>query len=231
MNTRNATAIIILCAAGPLAMAEGDAVIHQSSAEVHNVVTQKLAAARAGDLKELRAARESLASVKRDGVTVNRHITDQESLALRLEILKAADELDDKTFDPEAIPGTGLDGIVPKPPREDLPEKLKGIPLWHSREPPEHFKEKNPELYAYYKPLYEENLQNTKTRSQKMSVRVVRKDLLRDVRWRLKGRPDLRPHYLELVNAIIQDEQLRGEILSGEEPDELKRDGQEKQEN
>ena len=85
-------------AAGFTAAKAGDAVaqdtiINQSSAEVHNVVTQKLAAARAGDLKALGEARDAMTSVKRGNVIINRHITDEESLVLRLETLKVACEL------------------------------------------------------------------------------------------------------------------------------------------
>jgi len=229
MNTRNVNAAIIcaLCVTGTIVAAEAP-VIHRTFADVQNVVTQKLAAARAGDFKELRIAKDSLFGVStRDNVTIRNHITLEESFALRLEILKVACELAARPidYDPEKI-WPGAPGKIPWPPAGERPENLRGRPLWWTGTGPDGYKESDPELYAYYKPLYEEYLKNSRKHSQQESLQVVRKDLIREIRTSLgMGRPpqfrNAQQQYVqrrEVVNKLIQDEQLRKELFAEEPP-------------
>ena len=230
MNTRNVNATIIsaLCATGAVVAAEEVKVIHMSSVEVQNVVSQHMAAARSGDVKSLSAARSELYSQSgRDNVKIVRDITVEEVFVFKLELLKIAESLIDPTFDPDATPKAGTHGVVPRPPVEELPEEIKGRPLWRMRQDPEDFKESDPELYAFYKPLYEESLRNTERRSQQMTARNMRKDLIEDIRriylgMRLASKfRNTDQQYVqrrEVVNKLIQDERLRKELFAEEPP-------------
>jgi len=232
MNMRNVTTAIIcaLYVTGSLvATAQEVKVIHQSSAEVHNVVSQYMAVARSGDAGALHKARSALAqNVVELGVEIHRHITIEEAFVLRLEILKVACELLAKPidYDPEKI-WQGPPGRIPWPPDEERPEHLRGEPLWWPGTDPDGYKEKNPELYAYYKPLYEEYLKNSRKHSQQRRLQAARRDLIRDIRMFLgmSFSPQFRnadQRYIqcrEVVNKLIQDEQLRKELFAEEPPE------------
>jgi len=201
-------------------------IIHQSLADVCNVVSQKLAVARGGDVEALQEAQAALpAIVSTDETVIYRHLTVEESLALKLEILKTADAMLDKSFDSEKKAKAGIFGSVPWPLDKDRPEKLRGKPLWMPRQNPEDFKDANPDLYAYYKPLYDENIKNTGRHKSQGLIRSIRKDVLRDVRRTLKSeestvaKTDRAVQCRELVDRIILDERLKKEILSEAAPD------------
>jgi len=227
MNTRKVSAAIIssLCVTGAITLAE-ETVIQRTFVDVQNVVSQKLAAAKEGNFKELRVAKDSLFGVStKDNVTIRNRITIEESFALRLEILKVACELLARPidYDPEKI-WQGPPGI-PWPPDSERPDNLRGRPLWWPGTGPDGYQEKDPELYAYYKPLYEEYLKNTRKHSQQMSLQSVRKDLIQDVRWHLRlhvpvqNRSSQHVTLREIVNKVIQDKQLLKEIFAENPPE------------
>jgi len=231
MSTRklNAAIISILCATGTIVAAEEVKTIRMSSVEVQNVVSQHMAAARSGDAGALNKARRELyAQSGRDNVNIVREITPEEVFVFKLELLKIAESLIDPTFNLDEFRKAGADGVVPRPPVEERPEKFRDryLPLWMPRQDPEDFKESDPELYAFYKPLYEENLRNTKRRDQQMGARGTREALIREVRMYLgmsyssAQYRNTNPQYVqrrEVVNKLIQDKQLLKELFA-EEP-------------
>jgi len=202
-------------------------VIHRTEEEVISVVSQKLSIAKSEkDVEALQAAKGMMfsSSTKGDKTTFH-HLTSEASFKLRLQILQVADKMQDKSYDPKVMPKAGMYGQVPWPPENVSPEALRNIRPWYPRTPPERYKERDPELYALYKPLYEENLRNTKKHQYEGGVRAVREDMLRVIRRRLKFECDRGNDsrnfglYLRLVDEIIKDKQLRDEILSDIPPE------------
>jgi hypothetical protein len=202
-------------------------VIHRTEEEVISVVSQKLSVAKCEkDVEALQAAKYMLFSCSTKGEkTTFHHLTSEAFFKLRLQILQVADRMQDKSYDHTIRPKAGWYGDVPWPPENERPEALRDIPLWWPRTSPEYYKERNPELYAFYKPLYEENLRNTKKHQYEGGVRVVREDMLRVIKERLKFECDRGNDsrnfglYLRLVDEIIEDKQLRDEILSDIPPE------------
>jgi hypothetical protein len=202
-------------------------VIHRTEEEVISVVSQKLSIAKSEkDVEALQAAKDMLFSCSTKGEkTTFHHLTSEAFFKLRLQILQVADRMQDKSYDHTIRPKAGWYGSVPWPPKNERPEALRDIPLWWPRTPPERYKERDPELYAFYKPLYEENLRNTKKHQYEGGVRVVREDMLRIIRERLKFECDRGAEsrdfglYLRLVDEIIEDKRLRDEILSDIPPE------------
>jgi hypothetical protein len=201
-------------------------IINQNFADVQNVVSQNLVAAKSGDIEALQEAKDALpAIVSTDTIKIYRHVTDEETFFLKLKILNVANELVDKSFDPKRVTRAGKFGIIPWPAEEDRPESLKGKLLWRPRQNPDDYKETDPDLYAYYKPLYEENLRNTKKHEHQRIARTIRDDMLRDAKDGLKFECDKddKSHnlglYLRQVDEIIEDKQLRDEILSDIPPE------------
>jgi len=211
----------------PFRHLQADETIHLTAEEVINIVSQKLDVAQSRkDAEALQAAKDNLPAISSGyGKKVYRHLAPEQTFALELKILQVADRMQDKSYDHTIRPKAGWYGSVPWPPKNERPEALRDIPLWWPRTPPERYKERDPELYAFYKPLYEENLRNTKKHQYEGSVRVVREDMLRDTRGRLKFECDRGAEsrdfglYLRLVDEIIEDKQLRDEILSDIPPE------------
>jgi hypothetical protein len=211
----------------PFRHLQADETIHLTAEEVINIVSQKLDVAQSRkDARALRAAKDNLPAISSGyGKKVYRHLAPEQTFALELKILQVADRMQDKSYDHTIRPKAGWYGDVPWPPENERPEALRDIPLWWPRTSPEYYKERDPELYAFYKPLYEENLRNTKKHQYEGGVRVVREDMLRDTRGRLKFECDRGAEsrnfslYLRLVDEIIEDKQLRDEILSDIPPE------------
>jgi hypothetical protein len=204
-----------------------EVVIHRTEEEVISVVSQKLSIAKSEkDVEALQAAKGMMfsSSTKGDKTTFH-HLTSEASFKLRLQILQVADNMQDKSYDHTIRPRAGRYGSVPWPPENERPEALRNARPWYPRTPPEYYREKDPELYAFYKPLYEENLRNTKKHQYEEGVRIVREDMLRVIRERLKFECDRGNEsrnfslYLRLVDEIIKDKQLRDEILSDIPPE------------
>jgi len=202
-------------------------VIHRTEEEVVSIVSQKLSIAKSEkNVEALQAAKGMLFSCSTKGEkTTFHHLTSEAFFKLRLQILQVADRMQDKSYDPKVMPKAGRYGQVPWPPENVSPEALRNIRPWYPRTPPERYKERDPELYAIYKPLYEENLRNTKKHQYEGGVRSVREDMLRVIRERLKFECDRGNEsrnfslYLRLVDEIIKDKQLRDEILSDIPPE------------
>jgi len=204
-----------------------EVVIHRTEEEVVSIVSQKLSIAKSEkNVEALQAAKGMLFSCSTKGEkTTFHHLTSEAFFKLRLQILQVADRMQDKSYDPKVMPKAGRYGQVPWPPENVSPEALRNIRPWYPRTPPERYKERDPELYAIYKPLYEENLRNTKKHQYEGGVRSVREDMLRVIRERLKFECDRGNEsrnfslYLRLVDEIIKDKQLRDEILSDIPPE------------
>jgi len=228
MTTRQISmSLIVAFLMVPFRHLQADETIHLTAEEVINIVSQKLDVAQSRkDAEALQAAKDNLPAISSGyGKKVYRHLAPEQTFALELKILQVADRMQDKSYDHTIRPKAGWYGSVPWPPKNERPEALRDIPLWWPRTPPERYKERDPELYAFYKPLYEENLRNTKKHQYEGSVRVVREDMLRDTRGRLKFECDRGAEsrdfglYLRLVDEIIEDKQLRDEILSDIPPE------------
>lgn len=195
-------------------------VVHLYFADVYNVITQKLAIANNGDVQSLQEAHNAQKAGYSNAV-IYKHWGLEESLILSLEILIVADKMYDKLYDHKQTMRAGIFGNIPWPHDKDRPESLKGIPLWRPRQNPDDFKDKDPELYAFYKPFYEENQRNTQKYRQQEIIKEIRGNRLREVRNILSKNIDnkedavKRKRYLTLVETIIKDENLRKEILSG----------------
>jgi len=228
MTTRQISmSLIVAFLMVPFRHLQADETIHLTAEEVINIVSQKLDVAQSRkDARALRAAKDNLPAISSGyGKKVYRHLAPEQTFALELKILQVADRMQDKSYDHTIRPKAGWYGDVPWPPENERPEALRDIPLWWPRTSPEYYKERDPELYAFYKPLYEENLRNTKKHQYEGGVRVVREDMLRDTRGRLKFECDRGNDsrkfglYLRLVDEIIEDKQLRDEILSDIPPE------------
>jgi hypothetical protein len=228
MTTRQISmSLIVAFLMVPFRHLQADETIHLTAEEVINIVSQKLDVAQSRkDARALRAAKDNLPAISSGyGKKVYRHLAPEQTFALELKILQVADRMQDKSYDHTIRPKAGWYGDVPWPPENERPEALRDIPLWWPRTSPEYYKERDPELYAFYKPLYEENLRNTKKHQYEGGVRVVREDMLRDTRGRLKFECDRGAEsrnfslYLRLVDEIIEDKQLRDEILSDIPPE------------
>lgn len=197
-------------------------VVHFSAEEAINIVSQKLNIAQSqNDAAALKAAKNNISAIStKDGKEVYRHLTPEQTFSLQLQILQVADKMQDKAYNRNIMPKEGIYGNVPWPSKDELPEELRGEPLWWPRTPPEYYKERNPELYAFYKPLYEKNQQNTTKHQHEGCIRAVRNRLLREVKTRLthqgnRGEKTQDSNvYRGLVDEIITDRQLLEEILS-----------------
>jgi hypothetical protein len=197
-------------------------VIHRTEEEVVNIVSQKLSIAKSEkDVAALQAAKGMMFGIsKRKGISIYHHHSRETAFKLQLQILQVADSMQDKSYDHTVMPKAGWYGSVPWPPENERPEALRNARPWYPRTPPEYYKESNPELYAFYKPLYEENLRNTKKHQYEGGVRGVREGLLRDIRRELKHAYDSSDRssdfslYLRLVDEIIENKPLRDEILA-----------------
>lgn len=217
--------LFVLLSSGTMA----EEIVHFSFDEVQNIVSQKLAVAQSKqDYNALQEAKSFLpAIVTSDGTTIYRHITPEQTFLLRLQIFKVADSMQDKSFNPKTRTKAGIYGKVPWPTDKERPLNLAGKPLWGPGQDPEDFKDSKPNLYAIYKPLYDENLKNTEKHKREGLVRSIRKDLLRDVRSDVKNAsldkndPQCHSRYVALVKGIIKDEQLQQRILSEEQIEDL----------
>ena len=195
--------------------------IHFTAEEAINTISQKLSIAQnKDDVTALQAAKYSIFSIStKDGKTVYQHFMPEHTFLLQLQVLQVADRMQDKSYDRNAKLKAGIYGNVPWPPDCERPEELRKTPLWMQGTRPEYFKDRDPELYAFYKPLYEENQRNTAKYLHEGAIRGVRDDLLRTVKDRLKSEcargADSRcfTHYLRLIEEVIVDNKLRDEIL------------------
>ena len=149
-------------------------------------------------------------------------------LALQLHALNTALEMQDKTFHPRNIKG-GINGRVPWPSKDEIPEQLAREPLWKPGGSPEEYKTANPRLYEFYKPLYDENVRQTQIYNREGAIKSIIWDLLRKTRYSLgyvtRHRENDEQRYLRyvsLVREIITDTQIQEDILSEESPDYLK---------
>jgi len=205
-----------------------DESVHIPFAEYQTVISQKLETAQNKNdetlLQDVATFRKGEKYVNSNGVTQLRY-KPEEVFPVRLQILQVADKMQDKSYDRDGKPKSGLYDNVPWPPENERPEALRGKPLWWPRTPPEYYKEKNPKLYAFYKPLYEENQRNTRKYLREAHIRVIRTELLELIKRSLKIECDRGKDsryfdlYLHLVDEIIKDEQLRDEILSDLPPE------------
>jgi hypothetical protein len=211
----------------PFRHLQADETIHLTAEEVINIVSQKLDVAQSRkDAEALQAAKDNLPAISsRDGKKVYRHLAPEQTFALELKILQVADKMQDKSYDLTIRPKAGWYGSVPWPPENERPEALRNARLWYPRTPPEYYREKDPELYAFYKPLFEENRKNTEKHTRETRIREVRRGLLNSIKWYLEIECDRGAEsrdfgsYLRLVDEIIEDKQLRDEILSDIPPE------------
>ena len=197
-------------------------------AEYQTVISQKLVIAQNKNdetlLQEVETFRKGEKHVNSNGVTQLRYKA-EEVFPVRLQMLKVADKMRDKSYDRDVKTKAGIYDSVPWPPEDERPKALRGKPLWWPRTSPEYYKERNPELYAFYKPLYEENQRNTKKYLREARIRVIRTNLLGLIKRSLKiecdrGKDSLNfDRYLHLVDETITDKQLRDEILSAIPPE------------
>ena len=200
--------------------------------DLQNTVTQKLDVAR---------SERSIDALK-DALQVMKEFTDVSDgvhrwheppppgafLALQLHALNTALEMQDKTFHPGKAK-VGINGRVPWPPKDEIPGQLAREPLWQPGRNPEEYKTANPELYEFYKPLYDENVRQTQIYNREGAIKSIIWDLLRKTRYSLKYATRHRENdeqrylrYVSLVREIITDTQIQEDILSEESPDYLK---------
>jgi hypothetical protein len=205
----------------PLLGTTNDAV-HLSFETVQNIVTQKLAVALAQKSAPcLLEAQEAAKGKISTNAVVYLKYKEDESFWLKLEILKVADAMMDKSFNSDEKSKAGLSGSIPWPPDKDRPEALKGKPLWWPRQSPEDFKESDPALYVFYKPLYEKNLQDNREQQGQKHIKRIRSELLREIRDTLgrnsaeKKEASRTSRFKDMVKEHIQDIDLAREILSG----------------
>lgn len=207
---------------------KSDETIKLSLTEVQNIVSQKLDVARnQNNARALEEAAEAAKGKVQTNAVIYLQYGPEENFSLKLQILKVADSMQDKAFNSKTRTRAGIYGKVPWPTDKERPLNLAGKPLWGPRQNPEDFKESNPNLYAIYKPLYDENLKNTEKHKREGLVRSIRKALLRDVRSDVKNAsldkndPQCHSRYVILVKEIIKDEQLQQSILSEEQIEDL----------
>ena len=209
-------------------VATADKDVYLSFVEYQADVTQKLANAQNKNadtvLQEIEAFEKRAKYVDTNGVTRLRYAL-EEIFPLKLQTLQVVDKMQDKSYDLTIRPKAGWYGSVPWPPENERPEALRNARLWYPRTPPECYREKDPELYAFYKPLFEENRKNTEKHIRETRIREVRRGLLNSIKRYLEIECDkgdkshnLGP-YLRLVDEIIEDRQLRDEILSDIPPE------------
>ena len=202
--------------------------VYLSFVEYQADVTQKLANAQNKNadtvLQEIEAFEKRAKYVDTNGVTRLRYAL-EEIFPLKLQTLQVVDKMQDKSYDRNIKPKAGIYDDVPWPPENERPEAFRDAPLWWPRTPPEYYKERDPELYAFYKPLFDENRKNTEKYIREARIRVARADLLSSVRRYLEIECDKddKSHnlglYLRQVDEIIEDKQLRDEILSDIPPE------------
>lgn len=224
MNVKYFTARFIgaLFMASPAAASAGES-IHLSFAEVQNIVSQKLAVAQSkNDATALQEAEDVVKGKICTNAVIYLQYGPEESFFLKLHILKVADGMKDKAFDPKRRTKAGTNGKVPWPPDNERPQALIGQPLWTPGQDPEDFKEANPKLYAIYKPLYDENINNTEKHKREGIIIRIRRDLLRDIRAEVKDtvldnkKAQFHSRYVDLVKKYIEDAELQKDILSKE---------------
>jgi predicted DCC family thiol-disulfide oxidoreductase YuxK len=209
-------------------VATADKDVYLSFVEYQADVTQKLANAQNKNadtvLQEIEAFEKRAKYVDTNGVTRLRYAL-EEIFPLKLQTLQVVDKMQDKSYDLTIRPKAGWYGSVPWPPENERPEALRNARLWYPRTPPEYYREKDPELYAFYKPLFEENRKNTEKHTRETRIREVRRGLLNSIKWYLEIECDRGAEsrdfgsYLRLVDEIIEDKQLRDEILSDIPPE------------
>ena len=199
--------------------------INLSFTEVQNIVSQKLEVARSqNNATALEEASEAAKGKVQTNAVIYLHYEPEKTFSLKLQILKVATSMHDKSFNPKTRAKAGIYGKVPWPTDKEKPLDLVGKPLWVPGQNPEDFKASNPALYAFYKPLYEENKRNTERHKREGLIRSIRKELFRDIRNSLKNasldkkNPHSLSNHVVLVKEIINDEQLQQSILSDEHP-------------
>lgn len=217
MKSNKLIIILVALASGAIAEHRVDLFFE----EVQNIVTQQLAIAQSkDDTKALQTAYNAITGRGYTNTTVHARYTPEEFIFLCLHVLMIADRMQDKSYDCAAKLKAGIYDNVPWPPDSERPEELRKMPLWMPRTRPEYFKERDPELYAFYKPLYEENQRNTAKYLREARIRVVREKVLLDIKGGLgaecaRGTNSLYfACYLHLINETITDKSLRDEILS-----------------
>jgi len=226
MKVRNIVISLAVFMLGGVATADKD--VYLSFVEYQADVTQKLANAQNKNaetvLQEIETLEKRAKYVDTNGVTQLRYALEK-IFPLKLQTLQVVDKIQDKSYDPKVMPKAGMYGQVPWPPENVSPEVLRGVRPWYPRTPPEYYKERDPKLYALYKPLFEENRKNTEKHIRETRIREVRRGLLNSIKRYLEIECDkgdkshnLGP-YLRLVDEIIEDRQLRDEILSDIPPE------------
>ena len=226
MKVRNIVISLAVFMLGGVATADKD--VYLSFVEYQADVTQKLANAQNKNaetvLQEIETLEKRAKYVDTNGVTQLRYAL-EEIFPLKLQILQVVDKIQDKSYNRNIKPKAGIYDDVPWPPENERPEALRDAPLWWPRTPPEYYKERDPELYAFYKPLFDENRKNTEKYIREARIRVARADLLNSIKRYLEIECDRGNEsrdfslYLRLVDEIIKDKQLRDEILSDIPPE------------
>lgn len=228
MTTRQISmSLVVAFLTVPFRHVRANETIHLTAEEAMNIVSQKLDFAQSRkDAEALQAAKDNIPAISsRDGKKVFRHLAPEQTFVLELQILQVADKMQDKSYDPKVMPKAGMYGQVPWPPENVSPDVLRGVRPWTPRTAPEYYKAKDPELYAIYKPLFEENRKNTEKHIRETRIREVRRGLLNSIKRYLEIECDRGNEsrnfglYLRLVDEIIKDKQLRDEIFSDLPPE------------
>lgn len=223
--------------------------INLTCSEVENVVSQKLAVAQmTNDASALQEAFNAINGRVRDNAVIYLKYTEADILPLRLKLLETAyimlkrnycgDALNDKGRVVDAIklltederemmhdgiagainPKAGLFGRVPWP--EKIPSEFEGRKLWHPGQSPEKYKDSDPQLYAYYKPLYDENLRQTDRYDKGKTIKRIFWNNLEAIRSLLSGenlnsqKTAQKISFDALAEVTIKDDSLRKFIFS-----------------
>lgn len=191
--------------------------------DFQNIVSQQLAVAQsernAEALQETMQLMKDFTNVEDETYRRYERPVSGDFLSLQLSILNIALEMQDKTFSPKKIK-VGINGKVPWPSDRERPKRLSEQPLWKSGQNPEDYKTMNPELYAFYKPLYDENIRLTKLYKREGVIKSIIWDLLRTVRSSLEyarqhQKEDVKRYqrYVSIVKDVVKDEQIQKDFV------------------